>query len=665
MGSRSAADIGIASPPAGNGLIGLAFEDSDDVIRSAIDEASVPALLMSMIHMTGDLTLFEELPHPFMLIAMDLQGAMSEADKKTVRERAFDVVRSYRDRGCPPPFVPNPEQMRVMLDVMSAGQVTEEYLDYIAADLRFSDADQCGPVLRSSPEQRSEFPVVVVGCGEAGILAGIKLKHAGVPFTIVERQSGAGGTWRANRYPGCRVDIANQYYSYSFEPTDHWSHYYSEQPEILKYLNDVMTKHDIAPHVLFNTAVVGAKWDDESATWRVVTRSAGGAEETLTARALICAVGQFSNAVIPDIQGVNRFRGPSFHTANWRDDVDLTDKRIAVIGAGASGFQLVPAIADITARVEVYQRTPQWMAPNVSYHEAIGAGAKWAIRHLPYYGRWLRFVSWWPLTDAAVERVTIDPDWDTGGKSCSASNHELREALIAWMQAFTDDEELLAKVTPDYPPMGKRTLQDNGTWLKTLQRDDVELINDRIAEITCDGVTTADGVHRPIDVLVWATGFDVNHQLGPLNIQGLGGLELNTAWGDSPYAYLGITVPGFPNFFCMYGPGTNAVNGTSIIYNSECQMRYITGCIDMVLAAGAASAMPRAEVCSDYDRRNQEWLKTMVYTHPAVVSYYQNSAGTVPTLYGGRIVDYWKWTNRPNPDDYKLRYADVSLELEH
>ena len=141
------------------------------------------------------------------------------------------------------------------------------------------------------------------------------------------------------------------------------------------------------------------------------------------------------------------------------------------------------------------------------------------------------FVSWWPLTDAAVERVTIDPDWDTGGKSCSAANHELREALIAWMQAFTDDEELLAKVTPDYPPMGKRTLQDNGTWLKTLQRDDVELINDRIAEITCDGVTTADGVHRPIDVLVWATGFDVNHQLGPLNIQGLGGLELNDGVG--------------------------------------------------------------------------------------------------------------------------------------
>ncbi|MDP9168390.1 MAG: NAD(P)/FAD-dependent oxidoreductase [Actinomycetota bacterium] len=641
-------------------MIGLPFDDSDDDIRRAIDESSVPALLMSMVHMTGDMGLLDELPRPFMLIAMDLQGAMSEPDKQTVRDRAFEVVRDYRDRGCPPPFIPDATQMRVMFDVMSAGQVTEEYVDYIAADLRISDADQRGPELMSAVDQRSAFPVVVIGCGEAGILAGIKLKQAGVPFTIVEKQNGPGGTWRANRYPGCRVDIANQYYSYSFEPTDHWSHHYSEQPEILRYLEDVMTKHDITPHVKFDTTTVGAEWDEESEVWRVVTRTGDGTEATLIARGLICAVGQFSNAVIPNIKGVKDFQGPSFHTAHWREDVDLTGRRVAVIGAGASGFQLVPAIADSSGHVDVYQRTPQWMAPNISYHDAIGAGAKWAIRHLPYYGRWLRFVSWWPLTDAAVQRVTVDPNWDTGGKSCSAANHELREALIAWMRAFTDDEELLGKVTPDYPPMGKRMLQDNGTWLKTLQRDDVELINDGIERITKDGVIARDGVYRAADVLVWATGFDVNHQLGPIDIRGFDGLELNTAWGDSPYAYLGITVPRFPNFFCMYGPGTNAVNGTSIIYNSECQMRYILGCIDMVLAAGASSATPKVEVCRDYDRRNQQWLKTMVYTHPAVVSYYQNSAGTVPTLYGGRIVDYWKWTHRPSPEDYELRRTRVA-----
>ncbi|CDO89108.1 4-hydroxyacetophenone monooxygenase [Mycobacterium triplex] len=637
-------------------LLGLPFDDGDDIIRAAVEDASVPALLMSMVHMTGDMGLLAELPKPVALIAMDLQGAMSEPDKETVRERAFDVIRDYRDRGCPPPFVPDADEMRVMLNAMSAGTVTEEFVDYIAADLRFSDADQCGPVLASTPKQRSEFPVIVIGCGEAGLLAGIKLKAAGVPFTIIEKRSGVGGTWLANRYPGCRVDIASQYYAYSFEPTDHWTHYYSEQPEILQYLQDVADRHGIAPHARFNTEVTSATWDDASATWTVLTRSADGGEAALTARALICAVGQFSNAVIPDIKGANEFRGPSFHTADWRDGVDLRGKQVAVLGAGASGFQLVPAIADAAAHVDVYQRTPQWMAPNPMYHESIPDGARWAIRHLPYYGRWLRFVSWWPIADALDDQVKIDPEWDNGGLSCNASNHAIREMFIAWMRAFCDDEELLAKVTPNYPPMGKRTLQDNGTWLRTLQRDDVELVVDGIAEITADGVTTADGVHRPADVLIWATGFDVNHQLGPINVQGLDGVTLNETWGDAAYAYLGVTVPGFPNFFCMYGPGTNAVNGASIIYNSECQMRYIMGCIDMVLAGDGASIVPTVEVCDEYNRRSQERLKTMVYSHPAVSSsYYKNALGELPTLYGFRIFDYWRWTNRPNPDDYELR----------
>lgn len=636
-------------------LTGLPFDDDDEILKAAIDDASVPALLMSMVHMTGDLGILDELPRPFMLIAMDLQGGMSESDKHVVRAKAFEVARDYRDRGCPPPFVPDEHQLRVMLDIISAGQVGDEFVDYAAADLRITDVDQNGPVLQSSPAQRAGFPVVVIGCGEAGLLAGIKLKQAGVPFTIVEKQSGVGGTWLANRYPGCRVDIASQYYTYSFEPTDHWEHHYATQPEILRYLRDVMDRHGIAERARFDTEVTGAKWDDATSTWRVQVRGADGGVEELTARALICAVGQFSTAVIPDINGANDFHGPSCHTADWDDTIDLDGKRVAVIGAGASGFQLVPAIAGTAAHVDVYQRTPQWMAPNVHYHEAVSAGARWATRHLPYYGRWLRFVSWWPIADALDEQITIDPGWDTGGLSVSAGNQAIRDMFIAWMRAFTDDEDLLAKVTPRYPPMGKRTLQDDGTWLTTLQRDDVELVADGIAEITTDGVTDANGVHRRADVLLWATGFDVNHQLGPIDIRGRDGRGLNEAWGDAAYAYLGVTVTGFPNFYCMFGPGTNAVNGASIIYNSECQMRYILGCIDMILAAGAASAEPRAEVCTDYDRRSQARLQTMVYAHPAVSSsYYKNAAGELPTLFAWRIADYWKWTHRPKPGDYSF-----------
>lgn len=637
-------------------LLGLPFDDTDEVIRAAVDEASVPALLMSMVHMTGDLTLLDELPSPYALIAMDLQGGMSEPDKAAVRQRAFEVIRDYRERGCPPAFVPDGAELRRMLQVLSAGDVADEYVDYIAADVRISVDDQLGPVLESGVEQRAAFPVVIIGCGEGGLLAGIKLQQAGIPFTIVERQSGVGGTWLANHYPGLRVDIPNQYYAYSFEPTDHWTQHYSERDEILRYLNDVADRHGIGAHARFDTTVTAAAWNDNTNAWSVQTRHADGTVDTLTARGLICAVGQFSNPVIPDVKGAATFAGPAFHTTGWRDDVDLTGKRVAVLGAGATGFQLVPAIAERTAHVDVYQRTPQWMAPNPNYHASVGEGARWAIRHLPYYGRWLRFISWWPIVDGAADKVVIDPEWDNGGLSVSAANHEIRELFIAWMRAFTTDEDLLAKVIPPYPPMGKRMLQDNGTWLMTLQRDDVELVTDRIAEITADGIRTVDGVHRPADILVWATGFDVNHQLGPIDIRGRDGLALNEAWGDCAYAHLGVTVPGFPNLYLMYGPATNAVNGASIIYNSECQMRYILACIDMLLASGAKAAEPRAEVCADYNQRNQERLKTMVYTHPAVSSsYYKNSTGDVPTLFGWRIFDYWNWTRRANPADYELR----------
>jgi len=642
-------------------LTGQPFDDADDVIRAAIDEASVPALLMSMVHMTRNLGILDELPGPFMLIALDLQGGMSEPDKQAVRERAFEVIRNYRDSGCPPPFIPDERQLRDMLNVVTAGQVTDEFIDYIAADLRLTDFDQNGPVLTSTAEQRAGFPVIVIGCGESGLLAGIKLKEAGIPFIIVEKQSGVGGTWLANRYPGCRVDIASQYYTYSFEPTDHWEHHYATQPEILGYLKDVMARYEIADHVRFDTVVSGATWDESTSTWQVKIRptdSTDSDSETLTARGLICAVGQFSNPVIPDIEGAKDFDGPSFHTADWDDAVDLADKNVAVIGAGASGFQLVPAIADSAAHVDVYQRTAQWMAPNVNYHAKVGSGAQWATRHLPYYGRWLRFVTWWPIADALDEQITIDPEWDNGGLSVSAGNQAIREMFIAWMRAFTTDEELLAKVTPTHPPMGKRTLQDNGTWLMTLQRDDVELISDGVAEIAAHGVTDVNSVYRPADVLLWATGFDVNHQLGPIDVRGVNGIGLNEVWGDAAYAYLGVTVTDFPNFYCVFGPGTNAVNGASLIYNSECQMRYVLGCIDMVLASGASSATPKAEVCADYDRRSQARLKTMVYSHPAVTSsYYKNSAGELPTLFAWRIVDYWKWTQSPNPGDYDLKIS--------
>ena len=299
-------------------LIGLPFDDPDDVVRAAVEQASVPALLMSMVHMTGDVGLLDELPGPYALIAMDLQGAMSEDDKNRVRRRAFEVIVDYRDRGCPPPFVPDDTDLSRMLAVVSAGTVPDEFLDYVAADLRFTPDDQPVAEPVSTPRQRAAFPVVVMGAGESGILAGIRLRQAGIPFTIIDRNDGVGGTWQTNRYPGCRVDIPSQYYTYSFEPADHWAHHYATQPEILAYLREVADRYDVTSHVRTGTEVIAADWDTTHSVWHVRVRTADGVHENLDARALICAVGQFSNATIPDVPGAESFPGPAFHTGSPR-----------------------------------------------------------------------------------------------------------------------------------------------------------------------------------------------------------------------------------------------------------------------------------------------------------------------------------------------------------
>lgn len=646
--SQSAVDVDTAD------LVGAPFDDADDVIRDALDELSVPALMMSMVHMAGGIEVLHGLPHPDMMVANELQGTMSAEAMAIVRDRAFAVICEYRDRGCPPPFEPDQAQLREMVSALTGGDVGDEYVTQIAADLNLGGSDSDMADMQSAVGDRQQYPVIVIGCGESGLLAGIRLKQAGIPFTIVERQSGVGGTWRSNTYPGVRVDIANHYYSYSFEPNDHWTHFFSEGPDILKYLSDVMDRHEIEPHVHFDTEVIAAAWDDNSHTWAVDIRTADGARQTLTARALVCAVGQFSQPVIPDIAGREDFAGPAFHTAAWDHDVDLTDKHIAVIGAGASGFQLVPAIAPSVAKVTVYQRTAQWMFPNPHYHETIGSGTQWALRHLPFYARWLRFVLWWPINDGAIDCVRIDPNWTNHDNSVSQLNANLRDAFLAWITSQIHQPGLAEKVTPDYPVLGKRVLQDNGTWLAALQRDNVELVCEGIDRINTDGITTVDGVSRRADILVWATGFDVNHQLGTLKITGARGHDLNAIWDDDPAAYLGITVPGFPNFFCMYGPGTNAVNGVSIIYMSECQMHYIMGCLDILIAQNLASLEPRAHVHDDYRKRSRETANQMVYTHPSVRSYYKNSTGSTPTLFPFRVVDYWHWTRKPNADDFEL-----------
>ncbi len=634
---------------------GRPFTTSTPEIEAALRDVSIPTLLLSLVHVTGDPRFIRDFK-PMGLFLNEVQGFMSEEDKARARAEALPVIADYRDRGCPEPAPLSSELIREMMDWAACEHVPDGYLPLVLEEMDLDGEDPRRPAALPV-EAAADIPVLVIGCGESGILAGIRLKQANIPFTIVEKNAGPGGTWWENNYPGARVDVANHFYCYSFEPNNDWTHFFAEQHELQDYFTQVMKKHDLAEQVRWSTEVLAAEWNDDDAMWCVSLRSADGEIGTLRARAVITAVGQLNRPHIPEFEGAGTFEGPSFHSADWDHSVDLTGKRVALVGAGASGFQIAPAIAGDVAQLNVFQRTAQWMFPNAMYHDEVGDGVRWAMRHLPFYGRWYRFLVLWPGADKGLDAARADPNYADQDYAVSDINAAARMMFTQWITSQVPEAgDLLAKVMPDYPATGKRTLQDNGSWLRTLQRDNVDLVRTPIQRITSRGVVTEDGVEHAADVIVYATGFRHTDVLWPLKVTGRNRIDLHTMWGTRPYAHLGITVPDFPNFFIIYGPGAHLAHGGSLIFNSELQMRYIDQCLARLAEPGTHSLEPTAEAATDWHRRTQTEIKKMVWSHPAVKhSYFKNADGEIHTVSPWRLNEYWAAVREPDWSEFLVR----------
>jgi 4-hydroxyacetophenone monooxygenase len=634
------------------------FSTSTSEIAAALEDVSIPTLLLSLVHITGDPRFIRDFKQMGIFLN-EVQGFMSEEDKARARAEALSVITEYRDRGCPEPAPLSPELIREMLDWAACEHVPDDYLALVSEELDLEGVDPRSPAALPT-ERTEELPVVVIGCGESGILAGVRLKQANIGFTIVEKNAGPGGTWWENRYPGARVDVANHFYCYSFEPNNDWTHFFAEQYELQDYFTKVIKKHDLDEQIRWNTEVLAAEWNDEDGIWSVSLRGADGQTETLHARAIITAVGQLNRPNIPEFDGAAAFDGPSFHSAAWDHSVDLTGKRVALIGAGASGFQIAPAIAKDVEHLTVFQRTAQWMFPNAMYHNEVGDGVRWAMRHLPFYGRWYRFLVLWPGSDKGLDAAEGDPNYADQDHAVSDINAAAQMMFAQWITSQVGEgpnsQELLAKVMPDYPACGKRTLQDNGSWLQTLQRDNVELVRTPIQKITAHGVVTDDGATYDADVIVYATGFRHTDVLWPLKVTGRNGIDLHEMWGTRPYAYLGITVPDFPNFFIVYGPGTHLAHGGSLIFQSELQMRYVDQCLQRMAETNVHSVEPRPEAATDWHQRTQTQIKKMVWSHPAVKhSYFKNADGEIHTVSPWRLNEYWAAIREPDWTQFVVR----------
>jgi 4-hydroxyacetophenone monooxygenase len=637
---------------------GEPFTDDDATIAAALEDVSVPALLCSLVHMTGDPSWIRGDIRPRTATLVEFQGGLTEEEQADVRSRAVPAIAAYREAGCRPHPLP-PALLEEMMSFLACKPVEGSLRSMLLEDLQFEGGD-AGAITWGDEipdDVKAASHVVVVGCGESGILAGIRLAQAGLPFTIVEKNPGPGGTWWENSYPGARVDVGSHQYCFSFEPADHWSEYYCQQPELRDYFARVVDKYGLREHCRFATTVTAATWDEDTARWRVEIAGPDGSQEVLDARFLVSAVGSLNLPRMPDIPGMETFAGPSFHSARWPEGLDIDGTRFALLGAGATGFQIAPAVADRVAHLTIFQRTAQWIFPNPLYHAAVPEGDRWALRHLPFYGRWFRFLQTYPGMASGVEPFRVDPTYDhADGHAISEANAQRRELLAGWMATLLDGRpDLLEKVVPPYPASGKRTLQDDGTYLRALRKPNVELVRTEIERITPEGVVTVDGVLHEADVICYATGFRHNEFLAPMAITGRGGRTLREQWGDEPTAYLGVTVPSFPNLFCVYGPGTNLAHSASLFFHSEFQVHYALACIRQVLTSGARSIEVRPDVHDEYAERHQREISQLVWAHPSIRhSHYKNPAGKVYTLSPWPLDLYWQWTRDADPADYVL-----------
>ncbi|MDO6414582.1 NAD(P)-binding protein [Sphingomonas sp. BIUV-7] len=632
--------------------------ESDAAIDAAVQSAGLMPLLMAVVHMTGSLAILDEAgPTARPLHSTDMNGGIAPETAAALREHAARAIRAWRDAGCPPAYQPTADELARMFDTLAGATLDPRYRPLLTEELGFTGDERRDDWDRSVGDaEKAATPVLVIGAGLSGLLMGYRLSQAGLPFTIIEKNDGPGGTWFENRYPGARVDVPSHCYSYSFTRDFAWPELFSPWPILRAYFAQASERFGLTPHIRYRAAVTRAVYDEASGEWDVTLRT-DTSEERLRVRAIVSAVGQLNRPLIPEIANADAFRGQHFHTSRWPEGLDVERKKILVVGTAATALQLIPELAERGADVSVFQRSPTWVFVHPEYRNAIGAGQQWAIDHLPGYARWYRLILYNWAGDGAPAHMLIDPDWTEEG-SISAANAAARDRLTRGMQAMIgEDPALLDQLIPKYPPYVKRPNLGDGGFFRAFSRPNVRLVTQGAQRFTETGLIDAEGVEHPADIVVYATGFRALEYLAPMEIVGRGGKRIDQYWGDEARAYLGITVPDFPNLFLMYGPGTNLGYNGNLFFNGECQARYIMGCLRWMVEDGLKSVDLRQPVYDDYAARMDKALAGFSWSHTGATNWYRNKSGKVISNSPWPLVQYWEWTRRPDRSDYRVEYS--------
>jgi len=634
---------------------------SDETIEDAINYTDPMVLRGLLYQLTGDEEVRATKAEP-----MGEAGAYNagggvmivadENDAALLRSKAIAFLKAHRDAGAPEIGF-GPEGRLYDSLCLTAGEPVPEaewdmWMEQTALDpfVRGVEWKQAPPEAK-----REEFLVGIIGSGLSGLAAAVHLKRAGIPYVVLEKNDEVGGTWYENKYPGARVDSPSRSYTHLFGIDFPYPYNFCPRDENMKYMRWVADHFDLRDSIEFNTEVKSVIWNEDEQVWDVVSDTPRGREHRKF-NAVISCVGFLSRPHMPDIEGMELFKGQSCHTAQWRDDLKLEGKRIGIIGSGASSYQTTPEIAKIAGHVHLFQRTPSWCYENPMYVTQLPGQIMWLERNFPYYVNWARFrLSWLYGPRNVGTSSRADPDFKDP-YAASAPNKASRDARVAYIRKkLASRPELIEKMIPPAPPMSSRPIMidTEDSIYEALLRDNVTLETDGIERITENGIISS-GKEIPLDVIIYATGFKANDFLWPMEIRGRNGVKVEELWAkDGARAYIGSMLPGFPNFFMAYGPNTNNFGGFQIIDLLEIEIRFALRCI-----AGLIEQDKRAvDVTPDaYWRFNDELdscEKLMIYMDPRVHNYYRNEHGRSAVNGPVDFRRMWNWLldpTRPVPN---------------
>ncbi len=635
---------------------------SDATIDDAVKYADPMVLRGLLYQLTGDESVADTRLTESSAMIFETVTVSDPDDLELLRSRAAAFLKSHRDQGAPDIPCGKPDRLPRSLGLTAGVDIPPSELELWVEQLAL-DPWARGLVWHEPPpeEDLEEFTVAVIGAGMGGLNAAVQLQHAGIPYFVIEKNADVGGTWYENRYPGARVDSTSRTYTHLYGVDFGYPNAFCPQSENMRYFSWVAEEFDLRRDITFDTEVRSIVWDEAAGVWEITAEGPAGLD-IRRANAVIASVGFLSRPQMPDIEGMDRFEGPSFHTARWPADLDLAGKRVAVIGTGATGYQMTPELAKLAEHTLLFQRTPNWCFDTPGYLDELPPQVNWLDRCFPYMTNFMRLrLSWLAGPRNAQQVLRIDPGF-SDPHARSARNKKVLEQRLEFIRSkLAGHPDLIEKMTPVAPPYSARPIivDSSDCIYDTLLRDDVTLVTDGIRRITPEGIEVEGGVEHPVDVIVYATGFKANDFLWPMEIRGRGGQRAEELWEkDGARAYLGTMLPGFPNLFMIYGPNTNNFGGLQIVDLEELVTRFALQCIGELITSGKKTIDVSLDAYWRYNAEVDRDEALMIYKDPRAHNYYTNASGRSATNCPIDVRRIWTWLRDPSQSSGNDRKGD-------